>query len=151
VIRATTLVLLLGLSATACGGRVDPGAAPEPGPDEPVGTTVPSPNPNASPRPTEVTPEPGLLDARPQPWDGREVIDEDTVRLSFYGGTPDCYGLAAVDVRYHKDEIVITLSEGRRPGAEVCIDIALLKSVTVSLDEPIDGRAIVDGALRSAA
>ena len=44
--------------------------------------------------------------------------------------------------------VTITLYEGHDPdaGDVACIEIAVLKSVTITLDHPLDGRAIVDGA-----
>ena len=66
--------------------------------------------------------------------------------VQFYGGVEECYGLDHVDVKYGIDEITVTLYEGRVPSAEVCIDIAMLKAVRISLREPVAGRKIVDGA-----
>ena len=45
------------------------------------------------------------------------------------------------------DAVYVTLFVGRVPTAEVCIEIAVLKSVTVRVDAPINGREIVDGAV----
>ena len=44
--------------------------------------------------------------------------------------------------------MTVTLFQGSDPNAGdvACIDIALQKQVTVTLDEPLAGRAIVDGA-----
>jgi hypothetical protein len=41
--------------------------------------------------------------------------------------------------------VLISVFTGRRPGAEVCIEIAELQAVRVTLDEPVGDRKIVDG------
>jgi len=53
-----------------------------------------------------------------------------------------------VAVSYDADAVTVTLFQGSDPNAGdvACIDIALQKQVTVTLDEPLAGRAIVDGA-----
>jgi hypothetical protein len=100
------------------------------------------------PEPTTllVKPRPGLVDPRPHAWQSVEVENERTLLVQFYGGVEECYGLDHVDVQYGTDEITVTLFEGRVPTAEVCIDIAMLKAVRISLREPVAGRKIVDGA-----
>ena len=56
--------------------------------------------------------------------------------------------LDRVDVRYDAATVTITLFEGHDPNAGdvACIEIAVYKRVVVQLDEPVDGRTIVDGA-----
>lgn len=74
------------------------------------------------------------------------MIDQSTLELQFYGGVEECYGLDHVDVTYGNQAITVTLYEGRVPGAGVCIEMAVLKSTRATLDEPLNGRDIVDGA-----
>jgi hypothetical protein len=74
------------------------------------------------------------------------VENDRTLLVQFYGGVEECNGLDHVDVKYGADEITVTLFEGRVPTAEVCIDIAMLKAVRISLREPVAGRKVVDGA-----
>jgi hypothetical protein len=47
------------------------------------------------------------------------------------------------------DAVRVTLYQGSDPsaGQVACIDIAVLKQVTVTLDHPLAGRNVVDGAL----
>jgi hypothetical protein len=134
-----TVALLAG-----CAERASVGA--NPGPDSPV-TGSPAPGPTV-PAPTalEVTPRSGLLKPRPHMWQRAKPVGPRTVRVEFYGGVEECEGLARVETDYGPEDVTITLFVGRVPGAEVCIEIAVLKAVTVELDEPLRGRDIVDGA-----
>jgi hypothetical protein len=131
-------VLLAG-----CAERTGIGAGP--GPDSPVAGT-PAPGPSGTGGALEVTPRPGLVDVRPQPWDRAEPVGPRAVRIEFYGGVEACEGLDHVDVEETSNRVTITLFVGRVPEAEVCIEIAVLKSVTVEVDEPVRGRDLVDGS-----
>ncbi len=104
------------------------------------------PNP---PVPTPVTPTPGMDDVRARVWDASSVSDDGTtVTLTYYTGVPPCTALDHVDVQYGTDTVTITLYEGSDPSAQgiACIDIAMLASTTVHLDQPLGDRTIVDGA-----
>ena len=59
-----------------------------------------------------------------------------------------CSVLDHVDVAYGTDAVTITLYEGSDPISRnvACIDIAMLASTTVKLDQPLGDRTIVDGA-----
>jgi hypothetical protein len=134
----------------ACAGRGDNRpASGQPDLDSDVSTTVPSPSsPAPEPTPLVVTPRPGLVDVRPNPFDKVVVLDERTVEVWFYGGVEECYGVDRV-VEYGDTEVTVTVYQGRVPTAEVCIEIAVLTAVRVVLDEPLAGRKIVDGAATS--
>jgi hypothetical protein len=123
--RATPAILLLALVSCA---RATPGT-PEPGPTA-----------------LQVSPRPGLVDVRPQVWDRAEQVGPRRLRIEFYGGVEECEGLDRVVVEESRDAVTVTLFVGRVPTAEVCIEIAVLKWVTVRVDAPISGREIVDGA-----
>ncbi|HUG48810.1 MAG TPA: hypothetical protein VMP67_10420 [Candidatus Limnocylindria bacterium] len=89
-----------------------------------------------------VEPEPGIVDPRPHVWDRISIApDGRTITVYYWGGVQDCYGLAAVDAQRDADgRLQITVFEGWRGnlGPDVaCIEIALLKSVTLTLDEPL--------------
>ena len=136
-------VLAAALLATGCAGTN--GSKPAaPGPDSPVSSSPGTPMPGPSPVP--VSPRPGLVDVRAQRWDRAEVVGRNQVRLEFYGGIETCEGVDRVEVDERPDHVTITLFVGLVPSAEVCIEIAVLKSVTVLVDGPIGGRDIVDGA-----
>ena len=89
-----------------------------------------------------VEPEPGIINAIPHAWDHIDVAaDGRTLTVYYWGGVLPCYGLDRVDVSRDADgRLQVTVFEGQRadqPFDMVCIDIALLKAVTVVLDEPI--------------
>ena len=140
--KRSTLVLVLGLALLAlasCGRPDEPTTAPANG----GGPTEPKSSP--------VTPEPGTVDPRPIPWTKVDVADDDqTLTIDYVGGVNTCYALDRVDVDYGNDTVTVTVYEGARadlPPDTACIEIGVLKSVTVELGEPLGGRELVDGAL----
>lgn len=141
--------ILAALLLAACAGRGEGPRPPsgQPDPESPVSGTVPSlapPGPDQTP--LLVSPRPGLVDVRPSPWDKVEVLDERTIEVRFYGGVEECYGVDRVDIEYRANEVAVTVYQGRVPTAEACIEIAVLTAVRVTLDEPLAGRQIVEGA-----
>ena len=106
-------------------------------PDEPPGDL----------NPRRVEPQPGLDSVIPSALADTKVIDEQTLDVFFYNGVQDCYGLERVDLEYGEDRITVKVFTGSIPTDEevACIDIAELQVVRVELDEPIEGRRIVDG------
>jgi hypothetical protein len=98
-----------------------------------------------------VEPRPGMIDVRPIPWEGLEVSGGGkTVTILFVSGVEPCYVLDRVKVDEGRDEVVVTLFEGRDPAHPdaACIEIAVNKAVRVTLDAPLGGRKVVDGAER---
>ena len=88
--------------------------------------------------------ESGVLDPIPVALTGFAVTaDGLSVTAQWYGGVPECYGVAAATITTIALPFVVTVSEGRVPGSEVCIDIALAKGVQFTLDTPL----IRDGSL----
>ena len=138
--RAIAAILLLALVSCARATPVTPAA-----PDSPVTSTPGTPEPGSTA--LRVSPRPGLVDVRPHVWDRAEQVGPARLRLEFYGGVEECEGLDRVEVEESRDAVTVTLFVGRVPTAEVCIEIAVLKSVAVSVDGPIGGREIVDGAV----
>lgn len=128
--------------------------APPPSPS-PNGPGPPPANPPAPPaipdppgyQPTVVTPRPGMENVHPVTWRRAEMINERTVRIHYESGVAPCSVLDRVEVDYRPSEIAISLFEGNDPAFKdaVCIMIAQFKAVDVSLDQPANGRAIVDG------
>jgi hypothetical protein len=101
------------------------------------------------PRPQIVVPRPGMTGVRPIAFDTATVRGDDrTVDVQFWSGIEPCAVLDHVDIAYGTDTVTITLYEGSDPGAGMvaCSDIAMLKQVTVPLDQGVAGRRIVDGA-----
>ena len=101
------------------------------------------------PRSSPVIPRAGMADVRAIGWDRVDVAgDGRTLTVHFWSGVEPCSVLDRVDVRHGDDAVTITLHEGHDPAAEdvACIEIAVAKSVTITLDEPLGGRDLVDGA-----
>jgi hypothetical protein len=144
-------------------GIVVPPAAGDEGSPTPCGKTVMSgdgtvayaPCPGEEPTPVEpqpqvVTPTPGMADVNPRPYDTVTVGDDDrTLWIDFWSGIAPCDVLDHVDVSYGFDAVTVTLFAGHDPSAGdvACISIAQFERVVVTLDEPLNGRTIVDGAL----
>jgi hypothetical protein len=144
-VAALALIVLVGCGSVG-GDAARPGAGS--GPESPVTSSPVDPTePIPSPRPKVVEPQAGLIDVRPQPWDAAEPVGPRSVLVSFYAGTMECYGVDRVDVGYAPTEVTVTLFVGRTGGNKICIEIAQYQAVKVRLDEPLDGRKIVDGAL----
>jgi len=147
----STILLALALVLPAC-ASAEP--IPTPAPDSPVSTQVPpdgldglisSP---AAPSPSPVEPQPDLIDVHPLRWQGASVGHDDrTLTLTFWTGVPACYGLDRVDVAYGAKYVTATLYEGTVPGAGACVEMAVFASTTVSLDQDIAGRKILDGSI----
>lgn len=154
--RTIAVGLLLGVSLFAgCGadparspGAVDGSTA---GPQDPVAITR---DPGSAVHdvgsgPERVRPRPGMADVRPVRWEkARPAGDGASVRITYWSGVEPCNVLDHVEVDYSESKITITLYEGHEPeaGEVACIEVAVQKVVRVSLDEPVAGRRIVDGA-----
>jgi hypothetical protein len=90
-----------------------------------------------------------MADVHARPFDDAKVANDDvTVTVDFVSGVEPCSVLDRVEVRYGADTVTITLFEGHDPSAGdvACIDIGVFKRVVVTLDQPLDGRTILDGA-----
>jgi hypothetical protein len=135
-------------SPISCGQTIESGTGPD-------GTVAYAPCPGEEPTPVEpqpqvVTPTPGMADVNPRPYDSVTIGDDDrTLSIDFWSGIAPCDVLDHVDVSYGADVVTVTLFAGYDPSAGnvACIDIAQFERVVVTLDEPLNGRTIVDGAL----
>lgn len=98
--------------------------------------------------PQMVTPQPGMRNVRPIRWQEARLLDNRTVQVSYTSGVEPCYVLDHVTVDYRPSTVIITLYEGSDPSAagKACIMIAVEKTTIVHLDEPLRGRAIIDGS-----
>lgn len=119
-------------------GDTKPGAA---GPDEPI-TGAPAPaHPPSGDGALHVEPVPGVVDSLPHAIDRVSVAaDGRTATVYWWGGVDSCYGLDEVRVERDADGMpVITVLEGTLPGLGdvACIEIALSKATTITLDEPL--------------
>jgi hypothetical protein len=145
--RLIAFMVLLMVTA-ACGRLSGTGAGPEvPDGDSPVTSSPQDPDePIPSPTPRIVEPRDGLTGVHPNAFDKAVTVNDRRIRVEFYLGVEECYGLSRVDVEYGEEVVIITLHSGNVPGAEVCIDLAEFVATFVELDEPLNGRTIVDGA-----
>ncbi len=166
-ITAAVLALAIATMASATTPGADQPVQSEPSggspgsPGTPGGTLCTIQNPDChdkdiggSPAPFDpqiVEPRPGMVDVRPTGFDTATIADDDrTLTINFWSGVEPCYVLDHVDVSYTDDAVTVTLFQGSDPngGDVACIEIAMLKQVTITLDQPLAGRTIVDGAQR---
>ncbi len=137
-------------TATSPGGGSSPSPVPPTGQaGPPASGPVPPPTAGDPPgyQPNMVTPRAGMDNVHRIAWRRAEVVNERTVRVHYESGVAPCSVLDRVEVQYGAN-ITISLFEGSDPGFEdaVCIMIAQFKAVDVPLDEPVNGRPIVDGS-----
>ena len=121
--------------------------------DGPDGTVSYTPCDDAEPPvPTEpviTEPTPGMTNVYAHSFDSATVGDDDvTVTIDFVSGIEPCYVLDHIDVGYEDDAVTITLFEGSdlSGGTVACIEISVFKRAVITLDEPLAGRSIEDGA-----
>ena len=149
IAAATLLLAACGSSTEAPKDSIGAGAR-SPKPDLPVSTAPGAGQGDAlGGRPKRVRPRPGMTDIRPVGWEkARQTPDGRHLRVVYWSGVEPCNVLDRVDVRYAEKTITVTLYEGSDPTQPdvACIEIALQKVVKLKLDEPVDGRKIVDGA-----
>jgi hypothetical protein len=88
-------------------------------------------------------------DVRPVPW--RRYVPADGDRsflLVYWSGVAPCNVLDRVELKESDDKVVATVYEGAsaEKSDALCIEIAVLKAVEITLDEPLGDRKLVDGA-----
>jgi hypothetical protein len=139
----------LGGSLSDC--QTDP-AATDPTPTDPnsaVSSCATDPTGGPEPTPSTVEPTPGMADVKPMAFDTAVIGDDDvTLTITFWSGVEPCEVLDHVGVDSGADAITVTLFQGSDPtaGQVACPAIAVYKQTIVTLDEPLAGRSIVDGA-----
>jgi hypothetical protein len=115
-------------------------------PEEPV-FSKPGDQSNAGrEKPQLVRIRPGLVDPRPNQIQDLEPRGPQTVRLSFWDGIEECYGVDHVKVAYGKKAVSFTLYTGRVDADVICTEQAVFKAVDVRLDEPLRGRKVAEGS-----
>lgn len=136
-----------GPATPPCGTTVTSGT----GPDATVGfTPCPGDEEPIPVHPQIVVPTPGMADVHARPFDTATAGDDGrTVSVDLTSGVEPCAVLDHVNVSYGADTVTITLFEGHDPAAGdvACIAIGVFKRTIVTLDQPLDGRAIIDGAI----
>jgi hypothetical protein len=142
--RTLPLLLLTAVFAAACASPAVTAA----GPDDTVSTSIPPGSGGPStPRPTIVTPTPGLQNVLATSWI-KAVSSADGRTLSvWFWGSP-CLGVDHVDVKETPDRVALTLYQGTPPSmvGMACIEIAMVAAVRVDLSSPLGDRTVVDGS-----
>jgi hypothetical protein len=164
VARCGLLAGLLLLAGCGSGGAV----AQPPPPDTAPAPTTPPPGPAAAPTapvagtgaptgtgtrdlpgPNAVVPEP-VVQPRSLPWSGAAPVGDGTsLALTFGLGPPPCSVLGGVRLQESSAQVTVTLTVGRRPGADCSGPqpaLAFPAVTTVHLSAPLGGRPVVDGA-----
>jgi hypothetical protein len=158
LIVALALLVVAGIAGTTLADPADPslpiGVEPADPRDAPTSSPILPDGPDPAPRWDDsgnaqpVEPRPGMTDVRARPFDRAIVNADGSITILFVSGVEPCAVLDHVDVNYASDVVTITLFEGRdaAAGDVACIEIGVLKSVTITLSEPLADRTIVDGA-----
>ncbi len=125
-------------------GAPPPDGLPVADPDAPVTDG------GETPQATQVEPTDGLENVHPVGWDRIDVAPDDQTQVTVYwwSGVAPCNALSEVQVDYAEDAITLTVLEGNVPADEpqACIEIAQYKSTSITLDEEVGPRSILDGA-----
>lgn len=132
----------------AAPGAGDTPSVTEPG--QPGGGTTGDPG---EPEVPGMTPEPGP--DSPPPVAGTQAIegyfprDERTLAINYVTGIPECYGeVGEARVEETADAVIVTLEKSPPKNTRdvVCIDIAVMRSVDVTLESPLGDRVVLDGS-----
>ncbi|HSE70368.1 MAG TPA: hypothetical protein VLA97_06390 [Nocardioidaceae bacterium] len=128
-----------GDGSPAAGG----GSSAQPGSP---GTGVPgSPPGNQEP----IKPAPTVRSPFAVPVESYFKYDERRLALNYTIGVPECYGEVEQPVVEETEETVtvtLTRTEPPRSKDRACIDIALMKSVDITLAAPLGDRQVLDGS-----
>jgi hypothetical protein len=111
----------------------------------------PNPKPPGGAKFEIVEPYDGGVDLpRPIPWDRSRArgSDDRTFLLIYWSGVEPCNVLDRVEIEESSGKVVATIFEGSAADQQnvACIEIAMLKAVEITLDEPLGERKLVDGA-----
>ena len=142
MLAIAAMAMLVAVGATGVAVAVDSErepAAPPPTTD----TTAPV----AGPVPVTIfaAPEPGLLNLQPTAIDQAIVTADPRVLLvTFWSGSPGCYGLQHVEVQEETDEVRVRVITGTRPTVSVCTQEAVRYAAEVTLAEPLGARPVIN-------
>lgn len=98
-------------------------------------------------------PDAGLANVRPTTIDAVSFDgDRSKLRVTYWSGIDECYGLARVEQRWNADALTLTVLTGNRPLPKdtACIDIAVSHATIITLQQDLGNRQVVDGTTREA-
>jgi hypothetical protein len=147
------LGLLLALLIAACGEPSGGGGGTDPAaPDDSDGPISSSPDPGGGgggggkPQAQRVQAQEGLVEVQAHRYEKAEVAKSgDAIDIYFWDGIEQCGGVDHAHLSYEAEKVTVNLFTGRNPEAEVCTEQAVFKVFSVELDEPLEGRKLVDG------
>lgn len=151
------LLLVMALALAGCAGAAADDADDAVGPDRSVSSGAPTDAPSDGAGATQLTlPAPrvvhdGVQDAAPRPFE-RVRADEtdDSLHVIYWTGVEPCAVLDDIEVEATTEAVTITLQEGYLADEDgqvpACIEIAEEVSVRIPFDDPLAGRALIDGA-----
>lgn len=146
-LMALLAAAIMAAALAACGSPEPLGGNDALSPPDDVVSSTPGDDSTGEPMgPRRVEPADGLVNVMPSVFEKARAIDEDTIEVFFYGGVEECYGLDRVEVDYGPRQVVVALFTGSRVNVGACIEIAEHQVTAVELDEPLDGRKIIDGS-----
>lgn len=132
-IPSVLTAVLLALVVTGCSSPDDPVSSPT---NEPSVPLQPS-------QPADDVPRDDLTQEHYVTWDKTEVIAARSIRVTFWAGTPRCFGSRYVVEETH-DAIAIAVIEGKIPNApNACTEEARQATLVVQTQHPIGDRNIV--------
>ena len=98
----------------------------------------PAGEPDLTVQPAVVEVTTGVENPVPVTVSGYEVSgDGARLIVQFWGGVPECYGVATASVNPSVAPWTVSLSEGHIPTVEVCIEIAVAKAIVFTLDQQL--------------
>ena len=96
-------------------------------------------------RPIVKATRPDLVAESARPFEAVYATSATEILVAYWGGVQDCDVPANVGVEESGGWVRITLRTGAAPDrAEPCPDVAEWQAVRITLDEPLNGRQIVD-------
>ena len=110
---------------------------PYPGPPGPS----PQPPPQPEPRP------PCCKNPHAVRWESYSASpDGRTLTFTYWSGVDECSRLDRVDVRESASNVVVTIYERDITNGNPCVAMAQQKHATATLQAPLGGRTVIDGA-----
>ncbi|WP_299046645.1 hypothetical protein [uncultured Actinomyces sp.] len=95
--------------------------------------------------PQVMVPRDDLVSPVPVRWKSWRAVDDTTIEVTYFAGPASCQGVHAL-VEQTPQAVTITLSTGALPGSGDCMAVALSTITTITLNEPLAGRQVIQGS-----